>query len=205
VQELTGAAQETEELNLAAIDLSDPVQLAAGSAGAEEKASTSATGLEQPPTPSGDVLKIADPVKQTEEKVESAEAPKAKPQVESKPVKAKRPSRRKPRRRPRSRPAPKAKPSKPLLNMLSRQDISKVMKRANSRLKRCAESDQNLTGTTVVVSVRIASSGKVASADPSTPRLVRSPQRGCVLKVIKGLKFPPFSGEMPAMPLPIKL
>jgi len=185
----TAPATTQEELVLSDIDLSDPVPSVAG-------AQAQAEPVVEAQSAQGAVEKKT---------VEPAPA-KVVSKKSKKPVKARSKARTRPKKRPRK--VVKKRPSKskkPLPNMLSRSDISKVVNGASGRLKSCAESDANLKGTTVVVNVRIASSGRVASADPSTPRLVRSPQKGCVLKVIKRLKFPPFSGEMPAMPLPIRL
>jgi hypothetical protein len=88
---------------------------------------------------------------------------------------------------------------------LSRQAINKELKRVTPRLKACASGDPELKGSTVVVSTQIAVSGKVASAKANTRRLVNSPQRECVLNVVKEMRFPPFQREMPPIPLPLKL
>ena len=88
---------------------------------------------------------------------------------------------------------------------LSRQAINTELKRVTPRLKACASGDPELKGSTVVVSTQIAVSGKVVSAKANTRRLVNSPQRACVLNVIKEMRFPPFQRDMPPIPLPLKL
>jgi hypothetical protein len=88
---------------------------------------------------------------------------------------------------------------------LSRQAINTELKRVTPRLKACASADPELKGSTVVVSTQIAVSGKVVSAKANTRRLVNSPQRACVLNVIKEMRFPPFQRDMPPIPLPLKL
>lgn len=90
-------------------------------------------------------------------------------------------------------------------SQLSRADIIGVVKSNLKYLKVCTNKDPNLKGKLVTIMIGITHNGKVRSAIPSGRHLRNSPQKSCILKVIKGLKFPAFTSDSMQIPLPIRL
>ena len=87
----------------------------------------------------------------------------------------------------------------------NREQITSVVNPSLSKMKACAEADAALKGSTVVVSITIMPTGRVENARAITSSLRQSPQGGCVVQVVQGLKFPVFAGEPILLQLPLKL
>lgn len=94
--------------------------------------------------------------------------------------------------------------SKTKKTMLAQADILPVVKKQQKRFLQCAEADPELKGKFVQVRIQIEKNGKVTSARPITRALRKSPQKQCVIQIIKGLKFPAFTGDPQTVPIPIR-
>ena len=88
--------------------------------------------------------------------------------------------------------------------MLAQADILPVVKRQKTKFQKCAEVDTGLKGKFVQVRIQIESNGKVTSVRPITKVLRKSPQKQCVINIVKGLKFPSFAGDPQTVPIPIR-
>ena len=86
--------------------------------------------------------------------------------------------------------------------MLGKKHINPVVKRKIGALKACATKDPNLKGTVMVMMV-IQRNGSVSSVNASTKRLRKSPQKGCILQIMKSLKFSAFNGDPQRVPYPL--
>jgi hypothetical protein len=87
---------------------------------------------------------------------------------------------------------------------LGRKDIEAVVKAHADRIGSCAKLDEKAKGY-ASVAMTIARNGSVTRAKIVTARLRRSPAGKCLEKVVKGLKFPKFSGDPMRINLPLKL
>ena len=130
-------------------------------------------------------------------------APSPNRRYKPKPTQKRRASKRSPK-------PPAAEPEKPPAaapagTCCTRDQVNRVVNASLGKIKACAEADAALKGSTVVVSITIMPSGKVENARATSSALRQSPQGGCVVQVVQGLKFPTFAGEPLPIQLPLKL
>ena len=88
---------------------------------------------------------------------------------------------------------------------LEKSDILAVVKGALPKVKACGEK-HNATGT-IKMSWKIDKSGKPSDVAVADPKFGGTPVGGCVAAVVKGMRFPAYSGAAPppvSIPLPLK-
>ena len=89
-------------------------------------------------------------------------------------------------------------------SQLGRSDIESARSKVLPAIQACATKDPKL-GKHLSVVIIIMRTGKISQVKAVTRSLRESSQKSCVLKVIRSMKFQPFSGENMRVTLPIKL
>ena len=88
---------------------------------------------------------------------------------------------------------------------LERSDILAVVKGVLPRVKACGE--KNGASGTIKMSWKIDRSGKTSDVSVADPKFGGTPVGTCVANVVKGMRFPPYTGAPPSpvsIPLPLK-
>jgi predicted Zn finger-like uncharacterized protein len=119
--------------------------------------------------------------------------------------KAKAPRRRRP---PAPRPKPTAKKPPPapkaVAPKLSKGQVRSVLLKSGPKAQACGRKERGKTGK-VMVSFQLTPTGKVAGATIKTPAFQKGAAGRCILSVVRGMRFPAFTGKSIKINFPIIL
>ncbi len=77
---------------------------------------------------------------------------------------------------------------------LTKEEVSGVVKRSYGSVQGCA--NDKVRGKTATVRFTINSNGSVGAASVVTADVASDPAAGCILRVVRGMKFPAAEGSM---------